>query len=423
MKRWLGVLTLMVLVSVAYMDRINVSLMITNADFLRTMGIEGDRIAQGRLMSLFLFGYGVSALVVTPLFEAKWTVRMGLLLSIAMWTAFTGASALTASVALFLVWRLLLGVSEGPLFSLKTMYVKEHFEAHEVGKPNAVSSLGVSIGLGTGYTILGLLIAHFGWRDSFWALAGINVVVGLPLVLLFVRAPAVPRARPAPPAGAPVKPDAWTLLKSSLRTPHLGWILVIEICTLSYLWGASTWLPSYLKEARHFSLAQMSVFAGLPFIVGILANLLGGTVIDILPVRRAPLAFVVGGIGTSVGVTVAILADNPYVSAIALIFAGAAWGFQAPAIPTLVQHVSRPGTVGTTYGVINGVGNLVSALMPMLMGAAMTTHSGDNLGQGFWLLVGTQLLTIVAGAMLLMQLKRSNIVDGVDLVSVAGPAE
>ncbi|MBR1218801.1 MFS transporter [Bradyrhizobium sp. U87765 SZCCT0131] len=401
MKRWLGVIVLMLVVSIAYMDRINVSLMITNKDFLLTLGLEGDRIAQGRLMSLFLFGYGLSAWFLTPLFEARWSVRASLLISLVLWTAFTGASALTTSVVLFLSWRFLLGSAEGPLFSLKTMYVKEHFAPHEVGKPNAVSSLGVSIGLGAGYSILSFLIQHFGWRDSFWALAALNVLIGVPLVALFIQAPKATTARAAGP-----KPAAMSLMLAALRTPHLFWILIIEICTLSYLWGASTWLPSYLKEARHFSLAEMSVFAGLPFIVGIVAGVVGGSFVDMLPRHRAPLAFVVGGIITAIFVTLAIVAENPYVAATALILAGAGWGFQAPAIPTLVQHVAREGTVGSTYGVVNGVGNLVSALMPMVMGAAMMAGKTENLGQGFWLLVGTQLLTVVAGAALLWRLGR-----------------
>lgn len=401
MKRWLGVIVLMLVVSIAYMDRINVSLMITNKDFLHTLGLEGDRIAQGRLMSLFLFGYGLSAWFLTPLFEARWSVRASLLISLVLWTAFTGASALTTSVVLFLSWRFLLGSAEGPLFSLKTMYVKEHFAPHEVGKPNAVSSLGVSIGLGAGYSILSFLIQHFGWRDSFWALAALNVLIGVPLVALFIQAPKATTARAAGP-----KPAAMSLMLAALRTPHLFWILIIEICTLSYLWGASTWLPSYLKEARHFSLAEMSVFAGLPFIVGIVAGVVGGSFVDMLPRHRAPLAFVIGGIITAIFVTLAIVAENPYVAATALILAGAGWGFQAPAIPTLVQHVAREGTVGSTYGVVNGVGNLVSALMPMVMGAAMMAGKTENLGQGFWLLVGTQLLTVVAGAALLWRLGR-----------------
>jgi sugar phosphate permease len=130
----------------------------------------------------------------------------------------------------------------------------------------------------------------------------------------------------------------------------------------------------------------------------------GGSVIDLLPRSRAPVVFVIGGVTTAICVTVAILADNAYVAASALILAGAGWGFQAPAIPSLVQHVAKDGTVGSTYGVVNGIGNLASALMPMVMGAAMMSRSGDDLAQGFWLLVGTQLLTAVAGLALIFRL-------------------
>jgi predicted MFS family arabinose efflux permease len=399
-KRWVGVIVLMIVVSIAYVDRINVSLMITNADFLHALGLEGDRIAQGRLVSLFLFGYGLSAWFITPLFEFRWSVRTSLLISVLLWTIFTGASAVASGMAAFLVCRLLLGGAEGPLFSLKTMYVREHFAPNEVGKPNAVSSLGVSIGLGLGYSIVSFLIVHFGWRDSFWALAALNLAIGLPLIALFIRPSAAPR-----PASRK-EGSAVSLFLSALRTPHLFWILIVEICTLSYLWGASTWLPSYLKEARHFSLNEMSIFAGLPFFVGVVSNVAGGSVVDLLPRSKAPVVIVIGGIITAICVTLAILAENPYVAASALIFAGAGWGFQSPAIPSLVQHVAKDGTVGTTYGIINGIGNLVSALMPMMMGAAMTSRSGDNLAQGFWLLVGTQLLTAVTGLVLVARLGR-----------------
>ncbi len=337
-----------------------------------------------------------------PLFEFRWSVRTSLLISVLLWTIFTGASAIASGMAAFLVCRLLLGGAEGPLFSLKTMYVREHFAPNEVGKPNAVSSLGVSIGLGLGYSIVSFLIAHFGWRDSFWALAALNLVIGLPLIALFIRSSAT-----APHSASREKGSAVSLLLSALKTPHLFWILIIEICTLSYLWGASTWLPSYLKEARHFSLNEMSIFAGLPFFVGVIANVAGGSVVDLLPRSKAPIVFVIGGIMTAICVTLAILAESPYLAASALIFAGAGWGFQAPAIPSLVQHVAKDGTVGTTYGIINGIGNLVSALMPMMMGAAMTSHSGDDLAQGFWLLVGTQLLTAVAGLILTARLAKT----------------
>jgi predicted MFS family arabinose efflux permease len=396
-RRWVGVVVLMIIVSIAYMDRINVSLMITNGDFLHAFGLENDRVAQGRLVSVFLFGYGISAWFLTPFFEARWDVRTGLIVSIVLWVIFTGVSALSMGVLLLLAWRLLLGVAEGPLFSLKTMYVSENFEADQVGKPNAVSSFGVSIGLAAGYPIVTFLMTQFGWRYSLWALAALNLAIGLPLVLLFIRPSGTARPRAARGGSA-------GLLRSALGTPHLAPILLIEIATLSYLWGTSTWLPAYLREAHHFSLSQMSVFAGLPFVVGLLMQFVGGSIIDRIPTRMAPILFVFGGIATALSVTVAIVVAEPYVSASALVLAGAFWGIQAPAIPTMVQLVAKPGTVGSTYGLINGVGNLVSALMPMLMGAAMTIHSTENLATGFWLIVGSQLLTVVSGAWLLRRL-------------------
>jgi predicted MFS family arabinose efflux permease len=406
--RWIGALVLMVVVGIAYMDRINVSLMIVDHDFLRAFGLEGDRAAQGRLMTLFLVGYGVSAWFLTPLFEARWTVRAGLLASLALWTVFTGFSAMAAGLALFLVWRTLLGVGEGPLFSLKTMYVSEHFAADEVGKPNAVSSLGVSVGLAVAYPVVNYLMASFGWRGSLWALAAVNLALGVPLVLFFVRS--APTSIPlAPLARRKDRPGAAELVRAAFATPHLVPILLIEIATLSYLWGTTTWLPAYLREAHHFSLGGMSLFAGLPFLVGMVAQLVGGSLIDRVPKTMAPVLFVIGGLATAACVTGAIIADRPYLSATGLIAAGAFWGIQAPAIPTMVQRVARPGAVGSTYGLINGIGNLVSASMPMLMGAAMTLSARENLGQGFWLVVGSQLLTAGCGAWLLWRLSRAGI--------------
>jgi len=400
-RRWAGVVALLVIVSVAYMDRINISLMITSADFLHVFGLEHDRVGQGRLMTLFLIGYGISAWFLTPFFEARWDVRAGLLISIALWVIFTGASALTGGVLLLLSWRFLLGVAEGPLFSLKTMYVSEHFAPDSVGKPNAVSSFGVSIGLAAGYPVITFLMTRFGWRDSLWALAALNLAIGLPLILLFI-----PASSTAPKPVDVARAGMAKLVASALETPHLAPILLIEIATLSYLWGTSTWLPAYLREAHHFSLNQMSVFAGLPFVVGLLMQFAGGAIIDRIPTRLVPVLFIGGGLACALSVTVAIVVAEPYVAASALIVAGACWGLQAPAIPTMVQHVARPGTIGSTYGLVNGVGNLVSAAMPVLMGAAMTVHSTENLAAGFWLIVGSQIVTAASGVWLLIRLAR-----------------
>ena len=336
----------------------------------------------------------------TPLYEARFSVRRGLLVSVLLWVAFTGTAALSLGPLTLLAARAALGVAEGPLFSLKAMYVRERFSGREVGKPNAVSSFGVNIGLALGYPLVAFLVASSGWRASLWALAGLNLLIGVPLILLFIQAP----GRPSP-QGTQRGRHLSSLVREALGMPHLAAVLLIEIATLSYLWGASTWLRAYLRDAHHFSLSEMSVFAGLPFAMSLVSQFFGGVLLDRLPPGAAPAVFVAGGIGTAAAVTLSILVPQPYVSASAFVLAGAFWGVQTPAIPTLVQHLAKPGTVGSTYGLVNGVGNLVSAFMPLLMGAAMVSRSSENLQAGFWLLVGSQALAATAGAALLWRLR------------------
>ena len=47
------------------------------------------------------------------------------------------------------------------------------------------------------------------------------------------------------------------------QTPLLGWILLVEIATLSYLWGAAR-LPAWLRDEHHFSLHATGMLAAIP---------------------------------------------------------------------------------------------------------------------------------------------------------------
>ncbi|MGC5008035.1 MFS transporter [Streptomyces sp. DT203] len=210
-------------------------------------------------------------------------------------------------------------------------------------------------------------------------------------------------------------------LVRALRTPRLGWILLIEIATLAFLWGTASWLPSYLLQARHFSAAQTGWLAALPFTVSLGSGLLGGLFIDRVPQRHLPLVLVVGSVGAGACATLAVSATSATVSATALILAGGFWGLQGPAIPTLVQRHAPAGSVGSAYGVVNGVGNLVSAFMPTLMGTAIAMDGGHGFAAGLSLLVVTQLITLVSAVVLLLRHRGPHAGQGRPLPST-GPA-
>ena len=175
-------------------------------------------------------------MLLTPFLETLMGYRRALTLSVVLWALLTAASPLAGSLMLLCVVRALLGVSEGPLFSLKTMYISDHFAADERGKPNAVSALGVSLGLVLGFPLVSFLMTHFGWAMSFHLLALLNLLLGSALVRLYVHPLSLTSsARPADPQ--PVLSRVWHTFALARRTPMLGWILLIEIATLSYLWG------------------------------------------------------------------------------------------------------------------------------------------------------------------------------------------
>lgn len=403
--RWLGVFSLLIIVLISYIDRVNVSVLITDHAFTEHFGMTGDRVLQGALMTVFLVGYGIAAFALTPLYESALGVRRGLLVSVATWSLLTLVSPYAFAALGLVVIRFLLGTAEGPLFSLKTMYIRDRFADHEVGKPNAISSMGVSLGTAVGLPLVTFLVYHFDWRSSYLLLGLLNAVVGIPLIVLFIRvrrrnATAAPDER-APATGWSLR-NTWATLRTALRTPKLVWILLIEIATLAYLWGSSSWLPSYLLEEQHFSLAQMGVVSSLPFLMSLGSGFLGGYLIDRLRPVWVPALFVVGSIGTALSVVVVISMHTPWTAVVGLVLANGFWGLQAPAIPTLIQHHARPGTVGTAYGVINGVGNLVSAFMPALMGVVIGAGGAHGFAAGYSLLIGTQAVTLSCGTILVV---------------------
>lgn len=408
--RWYGVITLFVIVAISYIDRINLSVLITDPSFLAHIGVaKENRVAQGLLATAFMVGYGLSAIFFTPFCASIFGVRRSLVYGLTLWGVVTFCSPLLNSYGLLLASRLLLGVAEGPLFSLASAYIKGHFENRENGKPNSFVNMGTGLGLAIGYPFIGLMLASFNWETSFYALGILNVALGIPLVLAFVRMPRDDKAaeRPASLNAAMVR--VGDIFKGALHTRYLVLITLLTSAALAYLWGSSNWLPAYLKEARGFSLREMGWLASLPQYATVVAVLVGGIIIDRIERRHVPYIFMAASAGVALAVLSAINAQDRYVAAYSLIAANFFWGLQSPAIPSTVQYCSRPEHTASAFGVVNGVGSLVAGFMPAIMGGVISATSGaagaaggaaNGFFAGFALLIGTQAIVFGCGFVL-----------------------
>jgi ACS family glucarate transporter-like MFS transporter len=146
-------------------------------------------------------------------------------------------------------------------------------------------------------------------------------------------------------------------------------VMYIPNCMIFYF--CITWLPTYLLERHHFNISGMALFAGLPLLVSMPGDLLGGWLTDRLCSRYGlrvgrcalgAIAYVLVG----VCLMAAGSATSPVFAAVLIAIGtgltmftlGAAWG---TAIEIGGNHV---GVVG---GTMNSIGNLVAMLNPLIV--------------------------------------------------------
>jgi sugar phosphate permease len=144
-----------------------------------------------------------------------------------------------------------------------------------------------------------------------------------------------------------------------------------------------TWFPTYLIQARGFSLAQLGTLGLLPGLASIPCGWLGGFTSDALYRRgwsltAARKTCLVGGMLMSSVITLSVFAPNAYV---ALFFFALAYGslaFTAASIWSLPADVApTPAHVASIGGIQNFAANLAGIVTTSFTGLMLTITSGS----------------------------------------------
>jgi MFS family permease len=158
-------------------------------------------------------------------------------------------------------------------------------------------------------------------------------------------------------------------------------VMYIPNCMIFYF--CITWLPTYLKQRHGFDATSLGIFAGLPLIVSMPGDVLGGLVTDRLVARYGlrvgrcglgAVAYVIAG----AALLAAAASSTPVLAAGLIAIAtgmtmftlGAAWG---TVIEIGRNHV---GVVGAT---MNSVGNLAAMLNPLIVAYSVQWFGSWNL--------------------------------------------
>jgi sugar phosphate permease len=389
-RRWLVAGVLLLVVIAGFFDRISIAVLFTNSEFNQAIGIGFNPPMLGLLMTSFLFAYGVSGVLLSFIGDI-YGPRRSLAVGATLWGVFMVLIGAASSFTSMIVYRVLLGLAEGPQFALVNKVVKRWFPKHEQARANSVWMIGSPLGSAIGFPLTIALVAAFGWRSSFYALAILNIVIIVPLVLMLVRD--WPPHREAEARAEEVSTTSMTgSIGIFLKDWRFWMILLFNSACLVYLWGLNAWLPSYLQKVQHFDLKSLGFFASLPFILMFFGELLGGYISDRIG-RRAIVCFV-GLFMAGALIYVVSYVSNPYAAAIVMALSAGFWGSALPPLFAMAAQIIPPQVTASGVGVYNGAGNLIGACSPLLMGWIIGT--AGNFDAGLLVLVGAGVLGSLA---------------------------
>ncbi len=381
---------------VAFLDRVNVSVLIADPVFTKTFGIATDKSTQGLLMSAFLFTYGVSCFLVGPVIQ-RFGVKNSMAVGLLSWALLTGVMGLASSIAFVLMCRALLGLGEAVLGPGVSKLCQTWFPVQERAKANGAWYIGLQVAYILATPLVAWWISAVGWRGSFYILALLGVA---PFVMCVYSIYDNPSKHPrmtkeeaeyiAPQGNVPAPPAKTAKLDLGFLKSSIFWYLVIIYgVTNAGIWGFLSWIPSYLKSTLGFSWAAMGWLAMLPYICGALSVMVFTPLMDRYN-RRALFTFL-GSVIFAALIGVAMVVRSPLAAIAVLSLAYAAGGPRVPALFTMLQNVTSKEQVATATGFFNGIAYVLASLTPYAIGVLYNLTG--SLKAGFYFLA---LLSVLA---------------------------
>jgi MFS transporter, ACS family, glucarate transporter len=295
------VLWVLVLSTVGYLDRTNIS--IAGIQISSQFGF--DNIHLGWVFSAFLIGYAAFQ-IPGGVLARRLGPRRVLLYGLLWWAVFTALTAMVPSglqnAWVFLIAvRFALGVGEAVMYPAANQFVERWFPVQERGRANGIVFAGVGLGAGLTPPLVTAIILSMGWRAPFFFSAAIGVVAGVVWYLIARDTPEqhrwitrrelsfIQQGRKLLSASA--EPSAVSDVKGRIPWKTIVTSRQVILLTLSYFaycystWIFFGWFYIYLVQAHGFNLKTSAIYSIFPFLAMTIGCLLGGVISDRLVKR------------------------------------------------------------------------------------------------------------------------------------------
>ena len=355
---------------ITYLDRVCIS--VTAPAIMHDLSLTP--VQMSFIFSAFTLAYA--------LFEAPtgwWGDRVGprrvLTRIVVWWSVFTMATASATGFRSLAVLRFLFGSGEAGAWPNVAKALSRWFPASERGTAQGIFFMGAHLGGGVTPALIALLATRLHWRAVF-VLFGLTGFLWAAFWRFWFRDdPAEHRAVSAAEldhirSGAtPTKTDH----PSGFRT--LANPSILAICAAYFTQGYGfyfyiTWLPTYLQQTKGVGAGVMALLAGLPLLLSVVADLLGGLTTDYLMRRYGFRVGRCGVAGTSLAVAalaiaVAAVLPQSVFSACCIALGAASSNFLLGASWGACVEMSGP-NAGMVSAAMNTAGQIGGTLSPIV---------------------------------------------------------
>ncbi|MEO8300778.1 MAG: MFS transporter [Rhizomicrobium sp.] len=388
--RWLIIWLCFLANAISYIDRANLA--IAAHDIQAELGINAAEM--GLVLSAFFWTYAVMQLP-AGWFVDRLGVRISLAFAVTWWSLFTIATGAARGVSQFIGARLMLGIGEAASLPSFTKTAFNWFPRSERGIACGIFNSGSTTGSALSLPLVTALIAAVGWRGAFVATGALGVVWALAWWFIY-RDPEQYRAiapkevdallaeRGVPPAASGVTAAKVSWL--DLFRYRSIWGLMLGLFCLNFaIYFFITWFPSYLLEARGFSLKALGLLGMVPALMGIVGNWLGGYTSDALIKRgwshtAARKTCLVSGMAMASCIGLSAFAESTWLCLALFTLAYASLSFTGANVWTVASELApTPGHVASIGGLQNFAGNLAGIMLTTFTGVMLVITKGSFL--------------------------------------------
>jgi len=384
--RWLIIWMCFIANAISYIDRANLA--IAAPVISRELGL--DAAAMGLVLSAFFWTYAAMQLPAGWIID-RIGVRLSLALAVGWWSLFTMATGFARGISQFIGARLMLGVGEAGSLPSFTKVAFNWFPRRERGLACSIFNSGSTAGSALSIPLVTWLIVVAGWRGAFIVTGGLGIIWVL-LWWFVYRDPERHRAI------APAEVDALLAERATpaLATTKISWgdlfryrsvwgLMIGMFCLNFAIYFFITWFPSYMLQARGFSLTSFAGLGMAPALSAIGGNWLGGWTSDRLlkmgwSATKARKTCLVGGMLVASSIGISAIVVNVYVCLALFALAYASLSFTGANTWTVVSEMApTPGHVASMGGIQNFAGNLAGIMISTFTGMMLAITKGSFL--------------------------------------------